>query len=119
MNILPASAEVLGNLRKYLFSRGWSKVEHPNARIEILQTKPDGTGDYASVSIPESPELRDAASLINEAVRLVADFENSTLQQIIDRVLRWDRDILRMRFLRWLAMRIRCLSKLLRNQFPT
>ncbi|MGO8699227.1 MAG: hypothetical protein ACLQVY_16085 [Limisphaerales bacterium] len=98
MSFLPATAAVLTNLRKYLLSHGWVKVVHPNTRIELLQSKTDGSGDYASLSIPTSPELRDAASLINEAVRLVADYESMPLQQIVDRVLRWDRDILRMRF---------------------
>jgi len=63
MSFLPASVAVLNNLRKYLLSLGWAKVEHPNARIEVLQSKPDGTGDFASVSIPSSPELRDASGL--------------------------------------------------------
>jgi hypothetical protein len=100
MSFLPANAAVLTNLRRYLLSHGWAKIEHPNARIELLQSKADGTGDYASVSIPSSPDLRDAPSLINEAVRLVADYESTPLQQIVDRVLRWDRDILRMRFIK-------------------
>ena len=103
MSVLQPSATVLNNLRRYLLSRGWTKVEHPNTRIELLQTQPDNTGDYASVSIPSSPELRDATGLINEAVRLVAGYENSPLQQIIDRVQRWDRDILRTRLLKMLG----------------
>lgn len=103
MSVLQSSAIVLNNLRRYLLSRGWAKVEHPNTRIEILQTPPDNTGDYASVSIPSSPELRDATGLINEAVRLVAGYENAPLQQIIDRVQRWDRDILRTRLLKVLG----------------
>ena len=52
---------------------------------------------------PSSPDLRDATGLINEAVHLVASYENSTLQQIVDRVQRWDRDILRTRFLKMLG----------------
>jgi len=98
MNALQSSPSVLQNLRRYLISRGWIKIEHPNTRIELLQTQPDSTGDYASVSIPSSPDLRDATSLINEAVQLIASFENSPPERVIDYVLRWDRDILRSRF---------------------
>ena len=98
MNELQSSASTISNLRRYLISRGWTKVEHPNTRLELLQSQPDGTGDYASVSIPSSPELRDAADLLNEAVRLVANFDNTPLEKIVDHVTRWDRDILRSRF---------------------
>jgi hypothetical protein len=103
MSVLPSSTTVLNNLRRYLISRGWAKVEHANKRIEILRTKPDDAGGYASVAIPSSIEFRDAGELINEAVRLVASYENSPLQQIVDRVLRWDRDILRARFFKMLG----------------
>ena len=103
MSVLTPSPTVLNNLKRYLLTHGWSKVEHPNARIEILQTQPDESGGFASVAIPSSPELRDAGELIGEAVRLVASHENSPLQRIVDRVLRWDRDILRMRFFKMIG----------------
>ncbi|HTH49892.1 MAG TPA: hypothetical protein VMB21_20430, partial [Candidatus Limnocylindria bacterium] len=64
MSPLPANAAVLANLQKYLLSVGWTKTEHPNTRIELLQSKADETGDYASVSLPKTPELRDAVRLL-------------------------------------------------------
>jgi hypothetical protein len=90
MSALPSSETVLGNLRLYLLTHGWFAIEHANNRIEVLQTKPDGSGGYASVAIPRSIEFRDAGELINEAARLVASYENSPLEKIIDYVLRWD-----------------------------
>lgn len=103
MNILPPSEPVLKNLRHYLLSRGWFPTEHANKRIEILQTKPDDSGGYASVTIPRSTEFRDAGSLINDSVRLIAIYENSPSEKIIDHVLRWDRDILRSRFFKMIG----------------
>src|SRR4051812_36216580 len=103
MSLLPSSQSVLTNLRRYLLSHGWFTVEHANNRIELLQTKPDETGGYASVAIPRSVEFRDAGGLINEAVRLVASYENSAIEKVIDYVLRWDRDILRSRFFKMLG----------------
>jgi len=103
MNILPPSEAVLKNLRRYLLSRGWFTVDQANKRMEILQTKPDESGGYASVAIPSSTEYRDSGGLINEAVRLVANYESSTLEKIVDHVLRWDRDILRSRFFKMLG----------------
>jgi len=98
MNALPSSPTILNNLRRYLLSRGWKKLDHPNTRIELLETVPDSSGDYASVSIPRSTEFRDSESLINETVRLIADYEGTTVNSVIDHVLRWDKDILRSRF---------------------
>jgi len=103
MNGLAASTSVLTNLKRYLVSRGWAKIQHPNARIELFQTHPDQAGDYGSVTIPSSPNFRDASELINEALRLIATYENAALQQVVDRVSRWDRDILRTRFIRVLG----------------
>lgn len=117
MSVIPSSETVFRNLRRYLLSRGWFAVEHANPRIEVLQTKPDDTGDYESVAIPRSVEFRDAGGLINEAVRLVASHEHSPLQQIVDRVLRWDRDILRTRFLRCSEVKTPSLLKSLRKRF--
>lgn len=103
MSDLKSSAMILKNLRRYLLARGWARVDHPNTRIEILQTPPDSTGDYASVAIPSSAELRDASGLIGEAMRLVASYENSPVPQIFDQVRRWDRDVLRTRLLKMLG----------------
>lgn len=100
---LPSSETVLKNLRRYLLSHGWFAIEHANNRIEVLQTKPDDAGGYASVAIPRSVEFRDAGGLINEAARLVASYEDSPLEKIVDHVLRWDRDILRSRFFKMLG----------------
>ena len=72
MKFLRASENNLDNLRRYLRTRGWLRVDHPNQRLELFQTKPDETGDYGSVVLPKSTELRDAGELINEAVRLIA-----------------------------------------------
>jgi hypothetical protein len=91
------AAATLRNVRMYLRSQGWEIIDHPNTRIEAFRTKPDDTGDYASLVLPRSPELSDATSLVNEAVRLIADYEKSPLDLIIDRVERWDRDVLRTR----------------------
>ena len=103
MSMLPSSDSVLKNLRRYLLSHAWFAVEYANARLEVFQTKPDGRGGYASVAIPRSVEFRDAGGIINEAVRLVAIYENSTLEKIVDHVLRWDRDILRSRFFKMIG----------------
>src|SRR5437867_13036020 len=98
MNVLPSSETVRKNFRHYLLSRGWFAIEHPNNRIEVLQTKPDDDGGYASVLIPRSTEFRDAGELLTEAVRLVASHEESPVEKVVDHILRWDRDILRSRF---------------------
>lgn len=87
----------LGELRRYLLRHGWSRVEHPNNRIELLQTRPDATGDYSTVALPASPEFADARSLIREALRLLSEHEGVALSQISDRVQKWDRDVLRAR----------------------
>jgi hypothetical protein len=100
MNALSPSPAVLANFKRYLQSRGWAAFDHANTRIEVFQTKPDETGGYASIVLPRSDEFRDAKELINEAARLVADYEQSPLEQIADRILQWDRDILRMRFVK-------------------
>jgi hypothetical protein len=103
MKLLQASENNLDNLRRYLRTRGWLTVDHPNQRLELFQTTPDETGDYASVVLPKSTELRDAGELINEAVRLIADYEDSPIERILDSILRWSLDILRARFLKLLG----------------
>lgn len=98
MNPLPSSETTLKNLRQYLVSRNWFAVEHPNTRLEIFETKRDEMGGFASVVLPTSAEFRDAPTLINEAARLVASFDEVPLMTVVDHVLRWDRDVLRSRF---------------------
>ena len=103
MSVLLPTTDVLSNLRLYLTTHGWLKKDHPNKRIEILETFPDSAGDYFSVAIPASAEFRDAGQLIEEAVESIADYEKSPLQKIIDHILRWDRDILRTKFFKVLG----------------
>ena len=93
----------LKNLKDYLLIRGWFKTEHPNQRIEFLQTQPYGSGDYASVAIPASLDLRDASELIANAVRLVASYENVDEAALVDRMEHWDRDVFRARFIKMLG----------------
>jgi hypothetical protein len=97
MNLISSDA-VINNFRRYILARGWTSTEHPNERIEVFETAPDADGGYVSVVLPRSPQFRDSAELINEAVRIVANHHGETLEKTIDHVVRWDRDILRSRF---------------------
>lgn len=97
MNNLLASEGIITNLRRFMFAKGWQIIEHPNTRIEVLESKSDAAGDFATVSIPRSPELKGATELINEAVRLIAEFESIATEKIVNQIIRWDRDILRSR----------------------
>jgi hypothetical protein len=72
-------------------------VEHANNRIEVFQNPADGKGESVSLVMPRSMEFRDAGALMNEAVRLLAVHEDTPAVKVVDRVLRWDRDILRSR----------------------
>jgi len=98
MKPLIPSAIVLANLRRYIRSLGWAKIDHSNTRIEVYESAPDEKGGFGSVVLPQSSDFRDAGELVNEAIRLVADYENSTVAKVVDYVVRWDRDILRSRF---------------------
>lgn len=97
--ILPS----LENLRRYLSASGWHAREHPNDRIQVFESDADPTGDYASVVIPRSTDLRDARELIADAVRLIASFEKVEELHLATRVQRWDRDIFRARFMKILG----------------
>src|SRR4051812_26356028 len=87
----------LGELRRYLLRHGWSRLDHPNDRIELLQTRPDSRGDYSTVALPISADFADAGSLINEALRLVSEHKRAVIARVVDRVQKWDRDVLRAR----------------------
>lgn len=102
MNSIQASTMAITNLRRYLISRGWKNIEHPNKRIDVM-TSPEEHGDHSQLSIPRSSELRDSSELINEAINLIAAYEQSPVEKIVDHVLRWDRDIIRTRFIKVLG----------------
>lgn len=103
MIAVPASATVLNNLRRYLVAHGWVVQQHPNSRIELFRTQADPSGDYASVSLPTSTEFRDAVEMINHTIRLVAHYQDTPQERLVEHILKWDRDILRARFLRLLG----------------
>lgn len=87
----------LDDLRKYLLTHGWAQASHSNNRILLFATKPDETGDFASVALPASTDFSDAANLIDEELRVVAEHEKLSIQKMVDRVHCWDRDIMRAR----------------------
>src|SRR5437588_822693 len=97
MNDQSQSTVDLRDLRHYLLRHGWARVKHSNDRIELLQTRPDPTGDYSTVALPASIEFADAHSLLSEALRLIAEHEGDSVSRVLARVQRWDRDILRAR----------------------
>ena len=99
MNSVETTSARLEDVARYLLTHGWSRVEHANKRISLFATKPDETGDYSSVALPVSAEYSDATKLINEAVRLIADFENRSAGKVVDRIYRWNLDILRARLI--------------------
>lgn len=103
MNELPSSEEALKNLRRYLQSRGWIQAEHANNRIEVFHTPPDDNREFTSIFLPRSVEFRDAGSIMNEAVDLLAIHENTPAVKVVDHVLRWDRDILRSRLFKMIG----------------
>lgn len=101
--IVEPSEALLNNLQRYLLTHGWSPEDHPNQRLKLLRTTPDDTGAYASVAIPASLEFRDAGELVSDAIRSIASHENTSAEQVLDRLLLWDRDVLRARFLKLLG----------------
>jgi hypothetical protein len=98
MTALAASHSAIRNLVRYLHFIGWTPVDHPNTRVQIFQAPEDELGGRASVTVPASPDLRDAGGIINEAASIIAEYTKAPLGRICDSVLRWDRDILRTRF---------------------
>jgi hypothetical protein len=95
MNAPFSAALNLDDLRKYLLTHGWTQIPHSNNRILFLETKPDQTGDFASVALPVSTDFSDATKLIDEAMRIAAEYENVPIQKMADRVHCWDLDIMR------------------------
>ncbi len=93
----PEETVEIADLRRYLLRHGWSRMQHPNERIEMFRTAADASGDYSTLALPASLDYADAGSLIREALRLVSDQEGAPFGRVLDRVRNWDRDVLRAR----------------------
>jgi hypothetical protein len=84
----------VSNLKRYLLKQGWSRIDHPNNRIEILKTTEDTSGDYASVAIPTSNDFSNSEAMINEAIKILAAYENKPFVDLFNRLRRWGNDTL-------------------------
>ena len=84
----------ISDLRRYLLRHGWSRMDHPNKRLELFRTAADSTGDYSSLALPANSDFRDAGSLIQEALGLVSAHEGVSVEKALDSVQQWDRDVL-------------------------
>jgi hypothetical protein len=87
----------LNDLRKYLLAHGWTLKPNSDNRVLLLESKPDQTDNFVSVVLPASAEYPDAAKLIEEAIRVVAEYENISIQEMVKRLHCRNIDLLRIR----------------------
>lgn len=93
-SIIPAG---VNDIRQYLILHGWRMQPHANDRIAYFTTEPGPQGDYASLILPVSDRFPDATARLVDATRTLAEFEQRTLDEMLQRIRSWDKDVLRAR----------------------
>jgi uncharacterized protein YjbI with pentapeptide repeats len=70
----------------YLEKTGWMKMDHPNDRIFLFQSPPIVEGEPLQLILPRNHDLEDANAYLAQALNLLGDVEQESINSIIKRI---------------------------------
>jgi hypothetical protein len=85
------------NFRIYLEQHGWILVNHSNTRLFVFEGPLDDNGEPITLAIPNQLKYRDAYDRLTDAVNILADIEQTSPEDVIQKIRFIDRDILQMK----------------------
>ena len=95
----PATVDSIGpeDLSAYLKRKGWHSEDHPNQNIIVLAGRSPVVGEDVSVVFPSDRTMADYPARLRDAVAMIADFLGERIDTVIEKVLHWNRDVLKLR----------------------
>lgn len=99
MTSQPSCDISLEKLYRLLEDNDWSRVDHPNVHINVFEGL-DRTGQYTKLVLPATADLVDAQSLISNALLLLSDSLNVTVDSLTASLVQRITDVLRARSFR-------------------
>ncbi|WP_233133923.1 hypothetical protein [Synechococcus sp. BO 8801] len=89
----------LEKLYRLLDDNDWQRVDHPNARINVFEGL-DRNGEYIKLVLPATADLVDAQSLISNALALLSESLNISVNSLTAFLVQHIADVLRTRSFR-------------------
>lgn len=90
----------IANTQRFLRSLGWQKNSGPNERVERFDSPKDADGDYLTLLLPSASGFKDTERRLEEAVLSLSGFLNLKPGLIKNKIINWDKDILKTRLFR-------------------
>jgi hypothetical protein len=94
---LPLDQLTLNNVISYLRSTGWRRVKYQDDRLIVFAKDEPGEEQPDLVTLPARESFRDYAIRIAEAVRRLADVEQTSSDTIIQRIQSVEQDVIYLR----------------------
>jgi hypothetical protein len=89
----------LEKLYRLLEDNDWNRVDHPNTHIRVFEGL-DRTGEHIKLVLPATADLVDAQSLISNALDLLSDFLDVSVESLTASLVQRITDVLRARSFR-------------------
>jgi hypothetical protein len=93
----PLDQLTLNNVISYLRSTGWRRVKYQDDRLIVFAKDDPGEEQPDLVTLPARESFRDYAARIAEAVRLLADVEQTSPDAIIQKIQSVEQDVISLR----------------------
>jgi len=85
------------DLSKFLRRRGWRTQKHRNPDLLVLSGQSSAFESLATIVIPSDGAMLDYPAKLRDAIAMMADLFDERIDSIVDRILHWNRDVLRLR----------------------
>ncbi len=94
-----AATDRLDLIKRYLRTRGWERIDHPNENLLFFQGPNDDANRPIKLVLPTSPKFEDSKEIAQKALRLLSGLENRTLDEVGSEIIRIGYDVLRQRII--------------------
>jgi hypothetical protein len=84
--IVEESKLSLSQMVSYLRHHGWQQVQGKNNQLMVFQGIKDNSGNPLLLILPRNEVAEDALRYLSHALRLLADIEDCSLEEMLDRI---------------------------------
>lgn len=84
-------------ISSFLQRKGWNVIKQPNESLVVLEGLSPNLNENVSIVLPSRPVFADYKLRIIDAVRMLSQHYQESPDILIQKIVHWDRDILRIR----------------------
>lgn len=93
-SLLFEELQIESNLVPYLELTGWETVDDPSERWFVFRGEVDSEGEPLEIVLPRNPNARDLRIYVENAINLLSALADETIQDTLQRIVYYDRDVL-------------------------